>query len=160
MKFSKNELIEMAVQIEKSGYSFYDEALKKKELSEKGKKILTILRNEEVRHEKYFLSLREELDDLELDDSGDWETISNYIKTITDSRLFNNKDSAVRLAAQAVSEDEIFEYAIRFEKDTILYFYTIKDNVINSDAVKTLKSIIEEEISHVLRLTEYKQSIN
>ncbi|MCK9328355.1 MAG: ferritin family protein [Candidatus Cloacimonetes bacterium] len=160
MKFSKNELIEMAVQIEKSGYSFYDEALKKKELSEKGKKILTILRNEEVRHEKYFLSLREELDDLELDDSGDWETISNYIKTITDFRLFNNKDSAVRLAAQAVSEDEIFEYAIRFEKDTILYFYTIKDNVINSDAVKTLKSIIEEEISHVLRLTEYKQSIN
>ncbi len=159
MKFSKNEIIEMAVQIEKSGYAFYNEALKKKELSDTGKNLLTILRNEEVRHEKYFLSLRDEMDNMQLDESGDWGLISDYIKTITDSRLFNDVESAVKLASEAVSELEIFDYAVKFEKDTILYFHTIKDKVLNVDTTEVLKKIIDEEISHVLKLTEYKQSL-
>ena len=52
--YSVNEVIEMAVQIERSGYAFYNEAVKRKDLDEKAKDFLIYLRDEELRHEKPF----------------------------------------------------------------------------------------------------------
>lgn len=159
MVYSKNEIIEMAVQIEKSGYAYYNKALERKDLSEAGKRMITLLRDQEVNHEKYFISLRDEEDLSQISDSGDWELIAEYIKIITDSRLFNDEASAVNLATEAQTEKDIFEYAIRFEKDTILFFHTIKDNLKDSKTIIALKKIIDEEITHILRLTEYIQAI-
>lgn len=160
MKYSKNEIIEMAIQIEKSGYAFYNEALKKKNLSDSGNKLLTLLRAQEMNHEKYFISLRSNEDNLEIDESGNWELVSDYIKSITDSRLFSNVEAAIKLASESNNEKDIFEHALQFEKDTILFFHTIKDQVINNiNTQNTLKSIIDEEVSHVLKLAEYKNSL-
>ena len=39
--YSINEIIEMAVQIERSGYAFYNEATKRKDLDDKSRELIT-----------------------------------------------------------------------------------------------------------------------
>ncbi|HPA24519.1 MAG TPA: hypothetical protein PLS44_02565, partial [Candidatus Cloacimonas sp.] len=95
--YSVNEVIEMAVQIERSGYAFYNEAAKRKDLDEKAKDFLIYLRDEELRHEKTFLALRNEVDLTVLQLSVDWELIAEYLKTIVESRIFNSEFSAIQL---------------------------------------------------------------
>jgi rubrerythrin len=56
--FSLNEVIEMAVQIERSGYTYYNSALERKDLTPESRKLLEKLRDQEINHEKTFLALR------------------------------------------------------------------------------------------------------
>jgi len=62
--YSVNEIIEMAVQIERNGYAFYDEAAKRKDLDDDSRKLITWLRDAELDHEKTFLRLRDEVDNM------------------------------------------------------------------------------------------------
>jgi rubrerythrin len=154
--YSVNEVIEMAVQIEHNGYAFYNEALKHKGLDASSQKLLTTLRDQELNHEKTFLALRDEADVKGLEMTMDWELISSYLKTIVESRLFTNETSAIKAATQAIDFNAILDAAINFEKDTLLYFHTIKD-AINSEKGKfAVAKIIHEEITHILKLTEFK----
>ncbi|HOE90516.1 MAG TPA: hypothetical protein PKZ69_00765 [Candidatus Cloacimonadota bacterium] len=157
--FSTNEVIEMAVQIERNGYAFYDRALSKDNLDSETKDLLTILKNEEIRHEQYFLSLRNEADLFYMEETQDWEMISSYIKLITDSRLFSDEKSAIALVDQAKSVMDLINYAITFEKDTLLFFHTLKDKANSQKTKDIIQSIIQEEITHVFRLSEYKKKI-
>jgi rubrerythrin len=157
--YSVNEVIEMAVQIERSGYAFYNEAAKRKDLDEKAKDFLIYLRDEELRHEKTFLSLRDEVDLQVLQLSVDWELIAEYLKTIVESRIFNSEFSAIQLATKAKDIKEIVENAITFEKDTLLYFHTLSDNINEPRTHNALRKIINEEVSHILKLSEMKKKL-
>lgn len=160
LAYSANEIIEMACQIEKNGYAFYNAALKKNQLSAKGKEIITLLRDQEINHEQYFLSLRDDIDQFMLSETTDWELIAMYLKSITDSRLFNNPEGAINLATSATNELAIINFAIVFEKETLLYFYAIRDNITVEKTKEVLARIIQEEVTHVMRLTEYKKTIS
>jgi rubrerythrin len=157
--YSINEVIEFAVQIEKNGYAFYHEASKRKDLDAKAKEFIEFLRDEELNHEQTFLSLRgdAEMQDLEL--TSDWEMVSQYLKTIVDSRIFNTEDSAIKKATGAKDLMEIIDFAISFEKDTLLYFHAINDGISNPKTKQILRRIINEEVSHVLKLNDYKRSL-
>jgi rubrerythrin len=154
-QYSLNEIVELAVQIEKNGYAFYNEALKRKDLDQKALALLTILRDQELNHEKIFLHLRDDTDMKILGLSPDWELVGDYMKAMVDARLFNTPDAAIKLAADAADFLEILMYAIAFEKDTLLFFYAIYDNIKDDKSRKVIHQIINEEISHVVRLTEY-----
>jgi hypothetical protein len=86
----------------------------------------------------------------------DWELISSYLKTIVESRLFTNETSAIKAATQAIDFNAILDAAINFEKDTLLYFHTIKDAINSEKGKLAVAKIIHEEITHVLKLTEFK----
>ncbi|MDD3049551.1 MAG: ferritin family protein [Candidatus Cloacimonetes bacterium] len=158
-KISINEVIEMAVQIEKSGYSYYTRALERKDLSVKAKEILVMLRDEEVKHEELFKSLRSKIEDIELESTTDWDLISSYMNAIVESRIFNTPDSAIKLARDAKNEIEIINNAINFEKDTLLYFHSISMNVTDSRTRDVLGAIIEEETRHVVKLNNLKNML-
>jgi rubrerythrin len=157
--FSVNEIIELAVQIEHNGYAFYHEATKHKGLDTKSVELFTTLRDQELNHEKIFLALRDGEDIKNLTFTQDWELVASYLKTIVDSRIFNSADAAIKLATQAQGVKNILDYAIQFEKDTLLYFHTIKDALTVPKAQAAVARIIHEEISHVLRLNDYKKSL-
>jgi rubrerythrin len=158
--YSINEIVELAVQIEHNGYAFYNEAMKHKGLDAKSLDLLTNLRDQELNHEKIFLALRD-MDDLKnLVLSQDWELVASYLKTIIDSRIFNSADAAIRLATGAKDVMEILTNAIQFEKDTLLFFHTVKDTLTSPKAEAAIARIIQEEISHVLRLNDYKAQIS
>lgn len=157
--FSVNEVIEMAVQIEKNGFAFYHEATKRKDLDAKAKEFIEYLRDQELDHEKTFLSLRDELDLEILEMSPDWELVAEYLKTIVDGRIFNNEYSAIQLATSAKDLHGVIDNAITFEKDTLLYFHAIADNIANPKTKATLRRIINEEVSHVLKLNDFKKRL-
>ena len=158
--YSVNEIIEMAVQIERNGYAFYDEAAKRKDLDDDSRKLITWLRDAELDHEKTFLRLRDEVDNMVLELSTDWDMVAAYLKTIVESRIFNNEDSAIRKAAEAKDLMGVIDNAITFEKDTLLYFHAISDGISNDKAKTALRRIINEEVSHVLKLNDFKKRLS
>ena len=157
--FSVNEVIEMAVQIEKNGYAFYHEATKRKDLDAKAVEFLSYLRDQELNHEKTFLGLRDEIDLNVLELSSDWELVAEYLKAIVDGRIFNSESSAIQLATQSKDLMGIVDNAITFEKDTLLYFHALADNIANPKTKDVLRHIINEEVSHVLKLNDFKKRL-
>lgn len=157
--YSVNEIIEMAVQIERNGYAFYNEASKRKDLDARTVEFIRFLRDQELNHEKTFLGLRDDLDMTVLELSADWELVAAYLKTIVDSRIFNDVDSAIRQATGAKDIFGLIDFAIAFEKDTLLYFHAVSDSISNEKAKITLRRIINEEVSHVLKLNDFKKSL-
>ncbi|HOH97640.1 MAG TPA: ferritin family protein [Candidatus Cloacimonadota bacterium] len=157
--YSVNEVIEMAVQIEKNGYAYYHEATKRKDLDPKAREFIEYLRDQELNHEKTFLNLRDDTDMGILELSPDWELVAEYLKTIVDGRIFSNEHSAIKKAAEAKDLLEIVDNAITFEKDTLLYFHAINDSITNAKTKTALRRIINEEVSHVLKLNDYRKTI-
>lgn len=157
--FSVNEIVEFAVQIEHNGYAFYHEATKHKGLDDASLRLLTELRDQELHHEKIFLALRDDEDMQHLTLTQDWELVASYLKTIVDSRIFNTEDAAIKLAASATNVKDILSYAVQFEKDTLLFFHTVKDSIDNPKAQAAVARIIQEEISHVIRLNDFRVAL-
>lgn len=157
--YSINEIIEMAVQIERNGYAYYQEATKRRDLDDQSREFLAFLRDQELNHEKVFLNLRDDEDMQNLELSPEWEMVASYLKTIVEGRIFNDTDSAIRKAAEAKDIFGVLDGAIAFEKDTLLYFHAISDSIQNPKALIVLRRIINEEISHVLKLNDYKKSL-
>ncbi|HOC95255.1 MAG TPA: ferritin family protein [Candidatus Cloacimonadota bacterium] len=158
--YSVNEIIEMAVQIERNGYAFYNEAAQRKDLDDDSRNFIIWLRDAELDHEKTFLRLRDEIDNMILELSTDWDMVAAYLKTIVESRIFNSEDSAIRKAAEAKDLMGVIDNAITFEKDTLLYFHAISDGISNDKAKTALRRIINEEVSHVLKLNDFKKKLS
>jgi len=157
--YSVNEVVEFAVQIEKNGFAFYHEASKRKDLDPKAKAFIEFLRDEELNHEKIFLALRDDKEIQNLELTQDWELVSEYLKTIVDARIFNSEDAAIKKAADAKDLMEIIDFAISFEKDTLLYFHALNDSIVFPKTRDVLRKIINEEVSHVLKLNDYKKTL-
>lgn len=158
--YSIEEIIDLAIEIEKSGYAFYDHALKRKDLSAKAKELIEKLRDQEKQHEYFFISL-ESKDDLGLIDHGpDQEVVNDYLRAIVNYRIFNNADAAIKKVLAAKNELEIIADAIDFEKDTLLFFQGIKDIMKDSKSKDILEKVIHEEISHILWLSLYRDKIS
>ncbi len=157
--YSANELVELAVQIEKRGYAFYDEATKRKGISVKEAELFAFLRDQEKKHEKFFISLRSEIDELELDESNDWESVSTFIKSLTDCWIFDCPATAIKKAGAANSVEELIDNAISFEKDTLLFFKNLRDLFKDEHRSRLLENIITEEIQHITRLTSFKNTV-
>ncbi|MBC8386190.1 MAG: ferritin family protein [Candidatus Cloacimonetes bacterium] len=153
--FSLNEIIEFAIQIEQRGYSFYDNSLKRKDISKEAREILTFLKFEEMNHEKTFINLRNEEDIASIIEAGDWQTVGSYLKTITESHIFNKPDAPIAMASQAKNDKEIIEFAIAFEKDTLLFFHSLENSVSDEKTKAILKKIIAEEIGHIMKLKNF-----
>jgi rubrerythrin len=67
------------------------------------------------------------------------------------SSLFEGPERALAAAEEAQDEKEAIQMAIGFEKETLLFFYNLRDLVTDRDQ-KTIDRIIAEEKSHVRRL--------
>ncbi len=158
-RFSINEIIELAVQIEKKGYTFYNKALERKNLNSNSTELLKKLRNDEIVHEQTFKRMRTEMNQEEITLSGDWQEVSSYLRTISDSHIFSNPDAAIKLATSAYDEKELIENAIQFEKDTLLFFYFIKKFVAKKRSKEAIENIIAEEVSHVVKLKKIQDTL-
>jgi len=157
--FSLDEIIDMAVQIEKNGYCFYDRALQRSDLDLKSRDLITMLRNDEITHERTFESLRDQIDNKAVFKSGDWNTIGSYLRIIADSHIFSAENSAINMAVNARDFKQIMFYAIAFEKDTLLYFYSLEKYVDDEKTKQTIAKIIDEEASHIMRLKNFLREI-
>lgn len=151
---SVNEVVEFALNIERSGKAFYEGALERKDLDNDARKLITKLRDEEIKHENYFKTLRDSDDLAELVDPDGWDMTSSYIDSIVKAHIFNKEGAPIKLAAEAKDTAEIIKFAMQFEKDTLLYFHSIYAETKEPKAQTAIFKIIKEEMKHLKFLQE------
>ena len=156
---SVNEVIEFALNIERSGKAFYEEALERTNLDDDARQLITMLRDEEIRHEQYFKTLRDSDDLAELVDPDGWDMTSSYLDSIVKAHIFNKEGSPIKLAAEAKDTAEIIKYAMQFEKDTLLYFHSLYAETKDAKAQKAISKIIKEEMKHLKILQEMAEKL-
>lgn len=151
-KFSVNEVIEQAVQTERLGYQFYSSMAKKFEKEEAFKKLFETLAQKELRHEKTFSELKEITGN---EEPEGWEDVSRYLRAIVESEFFLGRDKSLPSLAHVKSSGDAVNFAMGFEKDTILYYHEIRNIIKEKDIVD---EIINEEKSHIMWLNKFKGS--
>lgn len=151
-KFSIREVIGQAVQTEKLGYQFYTTMSAKFEKDQGLKKLFSTLAEKEQRHEKTFTELLDMISD---DEFENWEDAAQYLRAIVESEFFLGKNKSLPSLQHVVSVEDAVNYALGFEKETLLYFYWIRDAVREKEMVD---EIINEERSHVMWLSRFRNS--
>lgn len=142
-------IIDMAVQIEKSGQKFYS-ALAIFEYNEKIKDLLVSLAEEEAKHIEVFENLGKVLKNDMLDADSYSEDYLDYLNCIARTHLLFNID--IEDADFKVdTARETLELALKFERDSITVFQEMLE-VVGKTGKEVLKKLIEQERGHVRKL--------
>ncbi len=151
-KFSIVEVIEQAVQTEKLGCQFYTLMAGKFSADQGLNRLFTTLAEKELRHEKAFSELKDVVGDREPEG---WEDVTQYMRAIVESEFFIGKNKSLPSMENIKTTEDAVNFAIGFEKETLLYFYGIRDAVKEKEIID---EIINEEKSHIRWLSSFKSS--
>ena len=155
--FSGEEIIEMAVKTEETGCEFYQLA-KQNASTDELKYLFDYLAKEELKHKETFLGLKDAIGETAQGVPIDWDEVGQYIKAMTDSSFFFGGDKSINLAAEAADSKKALDFAMQFEKDTLLFFHQLRD-VVKSVNQPVIDKIIQEEKEHIKRLAEGKRTL-
>ncbi|MBI4699424.1 MAG: ferritin family protein [Nitrospirae bacterium] len=152
-KYSIREVIEQAVQTEKLGFDFYASMAKRFSKNTALKKLFDTLAVKERQHEKRFFVLKKRIKD---EDSEGWEDVSAYLRAIVESEFFlgNNKSLAALKKIKTIKA--AVNYALGFEKETLLYYLSMKDMIKEKEI---MEKIINEEKRHIIWLSNIGKDI-
>jgi rubrerythrin len=115
----------MSIQIEQGGESFYRAAAGNVEENRIGKS-LNKLANDERRHAEIFRSLSPH--GLEEETKGMLpEETRPYIESLVGSSVLRYLVSGKELVAEAKTLSEVLDFALGFEKESLLFYYSIRD---------------------------------
>ena len=153
-KFSIREIIEQAVQTEKLGYEFYTMMSEKFREEDGLCKLFADLATKEQRHEKAFRELLEIIKDEEIENM---EETADYLRAIVESEFFLGKSKSLPAMQFIKTAEDAVDFAIGFEKETLLYFHGLKKAVKEKEVVE---EIINEERSHIMWLIKFKQALS
>ena len=146
-KFTVNEVLGIAIEIEKNGEEFYDkyeEYTKNIEL----KKIFSLLSNEERRHYNYFKDLAKRITGKEKESEymGDNR---QYLKLFAQESVFS-EDKIAHFVLKGIENDiGALEFARGIEEDAISFYEVMKKNIPMEDRGMVNK-IIDEEKTHLM----------
>jgi len=154
-QFNADEIFEMGEEVERNGAAFYRAAEKRFEDAAL-REVLRDLGDQEADHIRIFRRLRKELvaktgvtDDF--DPQGE---AAAYLRAAAGNHVFLTSKSIDEILADVKTPRDVLLLAIRFERDTIVFFEAMRDLVpadLGRDAVLRL---IEEEHEHVKTLEE------
>lgn len=155
--FQAADVVEMALELEKSGEVFY-RAVAKKVKSAQIQELFEDLADQEVQHYAAFQKLSKTVWDKPLMLPDEWDQYLMYLQATIQSVFFEGEDKALALAEQVTDEKEALRMAVGFEKETLLFFYDLRDMVSEGDRT-ILMRIVNEEKSHLRRLADMLQSL-
>ena len=139
------ELVEISVKIEEQGQSFYSAAAETIE-DKSAKEVLLQLAQDEKRHSRIFQSL------LPNGTGVLPEEAAPYIKGLVETSVLKYlRASEDHLATD--SPVQLLEFALGFEKETLLFYFSIRE-FMDRRGQTVLRKIIGEEESHVRRILE------
>jgi rubrerythrin len=151
--FTLNEIIDLAIRIEKNGENAYRKA--QEEVSNPSlSSMLQWLAEEEVEHEKWFIRLKEKTttvaEDPKLEEMG-----KAILQGVLGDQVFSIKDADF---SKTEDINSLLELSIEFEKDTILFFEMLSAFIDDKETLSQLDKIIEEEKRHVQLLEEFLEN--
>jgi len=155
LKFNADEVFEMALEIERQGAKFYRIAAEIFDDPEI-KRLFSGLAEMEDKHELEFASMRKHLVSSE-DFAHTFDpdsTAAAYLRSMTQGKIFNlKKDLSQTLSGRETVKD-ILMIAIDSERDSIVFYNSLKQIVPQSLGRDRVEKIIEEEIKHIVLLSD------
>lgn len=143
---SAADAISAAVEIERRGHDFYlsvrDHAAKPD-----ARDFFNFMAGEEERHEGIFAAMLQRAGGLELPAGSNDEEYLLYVRGLLDSHTLFLPDH------MALAQEDPLGTAIRFEKDTLLFFHALMDMVPNSEK-QYIQACINEEREHLKMLAK------
>lgn len=155
-----DQLFGVGVEIEKNGSAFYAAAASKAAGSSI-KKLLNELAQWEKKHIEIFTTLRQRLPprarDENLFDPSD--EISLYLKATADNHVFIRNSNMETLAAGCKMPADILTMALSFEKDSVVFYASLREAVAEGSGRAEVEQLIHEELTHIGFLTRELQKI-
>lgn len=154
---SGSELAKIAIGIERNGAAFYD-SLAESTRDKKSRGIYKELADKERIHINIFQDMLSQIGDYHSPETFT-EEYELYLKALIDSSVFSNDQAAREMAQNVASDTEAIQIGINAEKDSILFYSEMREMVRPSDH-EVINNIIDEERSHLKRLSELKQKLD
>jgi len=149
--FTATEVIDMALRAERNGETFYTAAAKKMGNAEI-KELLQELAAREREHYRIFEKLADQVADTPNISVPDWDEYNQYVGAALQSALFGGADKALAAAEELEDEQDTLRMALGFEKDTLLFYYDLRDMMGREADRQVVEEIIREEKKHARRL--------
>jgi rubrerythrin len=148
--FTAAEALEMAMNIERNGEVFYNAAATKSDDTEI-KELFEDLASQEQIHYKIFQKMLGGVGSAPALPAEEYDQYQAYMQAALDNALFTGEDKALALAKKATDRETALRAALGFEKDTMLFFYDLREMVAEADKA-AISRVISEERKHVRRL--------
>ncbi len=155
--FSGNEIIEMAIQIEKKGFDFYT-GMKNRTKDDDLKNLYSWLATEEGKHIDVFEKMRSYVENLKLSRPYDLQEVMMYFRALIETKVFPDSQEGSSLLNELRDEIGAIQIAISFEKDSILFFQEM-NNLVDDREKEIIDKLIVEEKGHIFKLLKMKQDI-
>lgn len=153
ISFAGGELISIAIGIEQRGIAFYDIMSRSTE-SATTRDVFKQLAEMEREHIQVFQGMLNEADRYQIPETYAGEYTA-YLQALVDSAVFTDDMATSEMATRTGSDIEALELAIGAEKDSILFYYEMRD-IMPQRAYQTVDRIIAEEKSHLRQLSELR----
>jgi rubrerythrin len=150
--FKVNEVVSIAVEIEKRGEAFYLEMAERAK-EPKVKEALRFLAGEEVKHQRVFSVLLSQLDPARLPAGSTESEYWEYVNHLIDSHFLFEGETSRKLLDSAATDREVLQLAMGFEKDSILFFTEMK-GLVPAEHARTVEACIQEERTHMRTLAQ------
>lgn len=150
--FEAVQALGMAMAVEKNGEAFYEAAAERSDDAEV-KALFEDLAGKEEAHYRAFEQMLEDTDPMPASQDEDVQEYQSYLETALDHAIFAGPDKALRMAEQAEDRKAALRAAMGFEKDTMLFYYDLREMVDESDR-EVVTDIIREEKDHLRRLAK------
>ncbi len=147
---SGSDIINIAIDIERRGVSFYDVMAKSSD-DENTRAVFLELLDMEREHIEVFQEMLGEINEHSFTEAITPE-FSEYIQSLVDAAVFSDDMIIGEMASQADTDIRALELGINSEKDSILFYYEIRD-IMPARVVPTINRILSEEKKHLRRLT-------
>lgn len=154
ISFSTVDLINLAIGIEKRGIVFYDVMARSTE-NDNARDVFQHLTSMEREHIIIFQGMLDGVDKYQETLTGDY---AEYLQALVDNAVFNDDLITSEIATQADSDLKALELAISAEKDSIIFYYEMRE-LMPQSAHPIMKKIIAEEKSHLMQLSGLKRKL-
>ena len=148
--FSVNEILDMAIQLEKNGESVYRNALDKVTNADLIS-LLIWMADEEANHRRWFLEVKR---NVEMHSINPFmaEMTRQVFEGILGDKSFSHRDVDFSRVGRV---DDLIGIFLEFEKDTVLFYETLIPFIEDDDTLQNIKKIIAEESNHIKKLQDF-----
>jgi rubrerythrin len=155
-KFSGQEIVDIAIRIEKNGEALYKTLAEQTEYMDV-KHAFKALANEEKQHIASFDRIRELIGNFAAQEAYPGE-YALYLQALIEENVFSKADIFLELARKVATVPEALDLALAFEKETIIFLNGVRDSL-ETDDFPVLNELIEQEKEHIRKLSEIKQTL-
>jgi rubrerythrin len=152
--FNASEILEMAIEIERNGQKFYKKAAQTIG-SPDIKRFLLDLADMELKHERIFREMKEQITEKEAAVFDPDNEALLYLQTMADGNVFDLKTDLSKKLTGKQTVEQIFKMAIQIEKDSIVYYIGLEEYVDQKEDKEKVDRIIDEERGHIIALYQH-----